>query len=228
MSTPTLFAHRGARAFAPENTLSAFALAVEMGASWIELDVYRVDSSLIVIHDERVDRTTNGTGWIWDHSLTELRALDAGKGEKIPLLEEVLETVDRRAGLNIELKGLGTAKPVAQMLREAVKSGWSTDQFIISSFYHRELRKFSELAPEFQRAALTMSVPETYAEFAQKLGCQAVHASIEFLDPDFIADAHGRGLEFRVYTVNHPEELDRTRRLGVDAVFTDNPGLTLP
>jgi glycerophosphoryl diester phosphodiesterase len=225
MAAPHLFAHRGAKAYAPENTLAAFSLAVEMGVPWIELDVHLMDGALIVIHDERVDRTTNGLGWIWDYSLEKLRALDAGNGEKIPLLEEVLEVVDRRAGLNVELKGLGTAEATAKVLQAAVKSGWSTDQFIVSSFFHRELRRFGEIAPEFPRAALTMAVPESYAEFAERLGCGAVHASIEFIDPAFIADAHQRGLEFRVYTVNHPEELARMDQLGVNAVFTDDPRL---
>ncbi len=221
------FAHRGAKAYAPENTLAAFSLAVEMGAPWVELDVHLIDNALVIIHDDRLERTTNGQGFLWDHSLEELRALDAGNGEKIPLLEEALEAVNRRAGLNVELKGPGTAERTAKVLRQAVLQGWPADQFIVSSFFHRELRYFGEIAPEFSRAALTMAVPEGYAAFAEELGCDAVHASIEFVDPAFITDAHQRGLEFRVYTVNHPEELAWMGNLGVDAVFTDDPGLSI-
>ena len=103
------FAHRGASGHEPENTLSAVEKAIELGADWIEVDVYAVKGELIIIHDERLERTTNGTGYVRDTSLAYLRSLDAGKGQCIPTLREVLDSVDRRAGINVELKGPNTA-----------------------------------------------------------------------------------------------------------------------
>ena len=104
-----IIGHRGASGYAPENTLKAFELALTQGCEWLELDVHLLDSKLIVIHDEQLDRTTSGQGLINDHSLDAIRRLDAGDGEKVPYLDEVIEMVDGRATINIELKGPGTA-----------------------------------------------------------------------------------------------------------------------
>ena len=101
-----IIGHRGASGYAPENTLKAFELALSQGCEWLELDVHLLDGKLIVIHDEQLDRTTSGQGLISDHSLDAIRRLDAGDGEKIPYLDEVIEMVDGQASINIELKGL--------------------------------------------------------------------------------------------------------------------------
>ena len=114
--------HRGAMGYAPENTLKSFALALELGASWVEADVHYVDDHLIVMHDERLERTTNGKGLLSEKSFNYLRKLDAGDGEKIPTLEELLDLIVGKAGINIELKGPGTAGPVIELIRERMDS----------------------------------------------------------------------------------------------------------
>ena len=102
--------HRGAMGHAPENTLLSLKKALEMGAPCVEVDVYFVDGHLLVFHDDRLERTTNGFGYLADHDFEYLRSLDAGEGERIPTLREVFETVGLKAGVNIELKGPGTAR----------------------------------------------------------------------------------------------------------------------
>ena len=110
------FGHRGAMGHVPENTLKSIQRALDIGVDYIEIDVYLVEDKLIVIHDDRLERTTDGEGYVVDKKLDYLRSLDAGEGQKIPLLEEVLDLINGRTGLNIELKGENTAVPVLNMI----------------------------------------------------------------------------------------------------------------
>ena len=218
------FAHRGARGHEPENTLRSIAKAIELGAPWIEVDVYPVEGELVVMHDLRLERTTNGTGYVFEEEFSYLRNLDAGMGEKIPTLREVIELVNGQAGLNIELKWPGTAEPVAKLIDTCCRElGWPSDQFLVSSFIHAELRAFHQLLPAIHIGALTGDLPLHLAAFAEELDAYAVHANIEFVSQAFVDDAHRRGMKFFVYTVNHPEDIAWMERLGVDGVFTDYP-----
>ena len=115
--------HRGAMGHAPENTLLSVTKALDLGVKWIEIDVYFIDKELVVIHDDRLERTTDGIGYVQEQSLDYLRSLDAGKGEKIPLLREIFDLIDGRAGINIELKGVNTAEPVVKLIRKYLKIG---------------------------------------------------------------------------------------------------------
>ncbi len=218
------FAHRGARGYEPENTLLSFRKAMELHAEWIELDVYPVEGELVIIHDLRLERTTNGAGFIWKQSLEYLRSLDAGKGEKIPLLPEVFDLLDRNMGINIELKWPGTAELVATFLEERLNAEIiHEEQLLVSSFIHAELQKFKQLLPSIRIGALTGDLPLGLATFADTLNAYSVHPTIEFISQDFVDDAHKRGLKVYVYTVNHPEELAWMVELGVDGIFTDYP-----
>lgn len=227
MSTPFLcFAHRGAKGYEPENTLPAFEKAIELHADWIELDVYHIENELVVFHDLRLNRTTNGTGFIFNRSLDYIRSLDAGNGAKIPFLSEVIDLVDKKAGINIELKGPETAVKVADMLNRLIHDGgWSADQFMISSFRHAELLLFQQLMPNIRLGALTGSIPLNYAKFATDIGAYSLNPTIEFISREFINDAHSRGLKVFVYTVNHSDELEWMRELDVDGVFSDYPDI---
>ncbi|HAJ25957.1 MAG TPA: glycerophosphodiester phosphodiesterase [Syntrophus sp. (in: bacteria)] len=222
------FAHRGASGYEPENTLLAFELALAMGARWIELDVYAVDGELVVIHDDRLERTTNGTGFVMDRGLAYLRSLDAGKGQKIPLLREVFDLVSDLAGVNIELKGPGTAAPASALIAAVITERRMTaEQLIVSSFNHKELLRFKDMRPEIRIGALVSGVPRRSARFAEKMGAYAVHAGMNTVSRRFVADAHHRGLKFFVYTVNTGEDLQRMRNMGVDGVFTNYPDLLM-
>lgn len=219
-----VFAHRGAKGYQPENTLAAFAKALELGAKWIELDVYAVADELIVFHDDCLERTTNGSGYVAESSLEYLRSLDAGKGERIPFLTEVFDLVDAKAGINIELKGPGTAPLVAQQLSRLLDSAqWQRDHFIVSSYDRDALLEFSAKIPQVRVGALTSFIPPGYAEFSEAVNAWSVHASLECVNREFIDDAHRRGKKLFVYTVNRPDDYACMRAMGVDGVFSDYP-----
>jgi len=221
----TILAHRGARGHEPENTLAAFDKALALGAKWIELDVQWHAGHLWVFHDARLERCTDGTGWLVDHPAAALRKLDAGGGQKIPFLHEVLDRLDRRASVNVELKTAdGTAAEVASTLRRYIGKGWKPGQFLVSSFHLPELREFKRRMPEVPLGVLMCGVPLGLAAAGTELGAQVLSLDRDFADATLIADAHARGMRVYVYTVNEPEDIARFRAQGVDGVFTDFPG----
>jgi glycerophosphoryl diester phosphodiesterase len=215
--------HRGAMGHEPENTLLSIEKAISLGASWVEIDVYFVDGHLIVIHDDRLERTTNGTGYLNKKTFEYLRSLDAGKGQQIPTLEEVFATVHGRAGLNVELKGPHTAEPVIDLIRKQLDQGWSYENILVSSFNHRELLTVKRLDPKVRPGLIVAERPIDNAALAERLGCYSVHPSIEFINEIFVDDAHKRRLKVFVFTVNEPEDIKRMESLEVDGVFTDYP-----
>jgi glycerophosphoryl diester phosphodiesterase len=221
-------AHRGASGHEPENTLLAVEKAAALGAPWIEIDVFAVEGELVVIHDERLEKTTNGTGHVRQRSLAYLRSLDAGKGQQIPMLREVLDLVKGRMGVNVELKGPETAAPVVKLIDEYKGlPGMYGGRILVSSFDHRELSKVRSLNPDIPIGALGFGPPPAHAAFAQDLGAVSVHTGLSRVNQAFVDDAHRRGLKVFVYTVNHPDDLRRVRAMGVDGVFTNYPELVL-
>jgi glycerophosphoryl diester phosphodiesterase len=222
------FAHRGASGHEPENTLRAVHKALALGSPWLEVDVHLVQDRVVVIHDSRLERTTNGKGRVAKSSLNYLRSLDAGQGEKIPFLEEVLDLCCGAAGLNIELKGGGTAAPVAAILSDRVQRGiCQLDQLLVSSFHLLQLLKFKRLAPEIPRGVLVTHTSLPYLGIASQLQAHSVHVKLEHLSGKFVTRAHARGLRVYVFTVNSATDLERVRHLGADGVFTDYPELLL-
>ena len=196
----------------------------ELGAGGIEVDVYFVDGELVVIHDRTLGRTTNGSGFVMRKSFTYLRSLDAGKGEKIPTLAEVFDTVNRRALINVELKGPRTAAPVVRLIEEYVAGrGWSYDDFQLSAFDHKQIAGVKRLQPRIPTGALIERVPRGLAAFAEKLGAASVNPPKERVTPELVADAQKRGLKVLVFTVNEPADIARMKSLGVDGIFCDYP-----
>ena len=224
-SSPMLcIAHRGAMGHAPQNTLAAISKALELNAPWIEIDVYVVDGQLVVFHDDRLEDLTNGAGYVPEQSFEYLRSLKVlGSDQGIPTLDEVCAVINGGAGLNIELKGAGTAAPVNELINKLISENWQPDQFLVSSFNHRELALFKQLNPAINIGALHCSLPVNNAQFAEELGAWSINPSLEFVDQQLVDDAHGRGLKVYVYTVNHPEDIERMRQMGVDGVFTNYP-----
>lgn len=218
------FGHRGARGHEPENTVRSVRRALELGADGVEVDVHFADGQLVVIHDATLNRTTNGRGRVMDKSFAHLRSLDAGLGEKIPTLAEIFDAVNRRAIINVELKGPHTAAPVAALIVEHVKRhGWRYEDFLVSSFDHEQIREAKRLCPELRIGALITKTPRSLAKFAEELGVWSLHASKRCVTPKLVADAHQRGLKVFVYTVNEPKDIAAMRALGVDGVFSDFP-----
>lgn len=218
------FGHRGARGHEPENTVRSVRRALELGADGVEVDVHLTDGQLVVIHDDTLQRTTNGQGRVTEKSFAYLRSLDAGAGEKIPTLTEIFDTVNRRAVVNVELKGPLTAAPVVALITEYVhQRGWSFDDFLISSFDQAQIREAKQVCPEIRIGALIGKPPRGLAKFAEELNAWSLHPSLRGVTPELVADAHQRGLKVFVYTVNELEDLAVMRTLGVDGVFSDFP-----
>ena len=220
-----IIGHRGAAGHEPENTLISFKKALELNVDMIELDVYVLKTGeLVVMHDNKVDRTTNGSGYVIDYTFEELRKLDAGHGEQVPLLSEVLDLVDKSVPVNIELKGIGTAKNTAALIATYIQEkGWTEDLFIVSSFNHIELMEFVNLMPAIHTGALSEGILLGYSAFAEQLGSYSTNLSAEFITPEFVLDAHNRHLEVFVYTINDESEIERMQTLGVDGIFTNFP-----
>lgn len=214
--------HRGAAGHEPENTLRSVRRAIELGAHGIEIDVRAVRGELFVLHDLTVDRTTNGTGYLGRKTLAEIDALDAGEGEHIPRLREIFEAVDRRAFINIELKGRSTALPVSALIEDfVVHREWSYDDFLVSSFHRHELRKIAN--PRIPLGLLVARPTRLYYLTARRLRCVSINVALRHVTERFVEDAHRRGLKVYVYTVNAAADIARLRSLRVDGLFTDFP-----
>lgn len=214
--------HRGARGHEPENTLRSVRRALDLGAEGIEIDVYAVDGELVVFHDAKLDRTTNGRGRLTRKTFAYLRTLDAGKGEQIPTLSEVFDAVNRRAFINVELKGRRTAEPVAELIEQYVRErGWSYEDFLVSSFHRRELRAL--VGRPIRLGVLFARSARRFAGIAAQLGAYSIHPNLRAANTRVVGAAHKLGLKVFVYTVNKPSDIARMRALGVDGVFTDFP-----
>ena len=216
--------HRGFPSAAPENTLRGFELAIQTGADALELDVQWVDGGLIVIHDDELDRTTSGTGRVDAASLAHLRSLDAGGGERLPLLEEVLDLVAGRVPVNVELKGPGSAGPTVDLLRARAEP---TAGILLSAFDHRELEVARAAAPEYPRAALFGRLDRDPVAVAAGLDAVAVNIHRRSAKTGLVKAARDAGMATLVYTVNDPNEALGLRRIGVAGIFTDCPDLML-
>ncbi|CAM3958783.1 glycerophosphodiester phosphodiesterase [Aeromonas bestiarum] len=219
-----IIAHRGASGLAPENTLKAIRLALTLGAQAIEIDVQRADGELWVFHDRRLERCTNGGGVLTAQSRAYLAGLDAGEGEPIPTLWQVMEAIAGKAELHIELKGAQTADEVARLTRRAeAELGFTPAHWVVSSFHHPELARFAALRPEIRLGALTSTIPLTLAKFAAELGAWSLNCDLDFVDEALVMDAHRRGLKVLVYTVDHTADLTVLAAMGVDGIFTNRP-----
>lgn len=233
--TPMVFAHRGASKYAPENTLAAFSLAVEQGADAIELDAkLSADGVVMVIHDQTVDRTTDGRGKVNALSMAELKKLDAGSffnprfsGERIPTLDEVFEIVGKMVFINVELTNYSSLDDSLVMLvSESVKRHNLQDSVLFSSFAPDNLKKMRSLLPEVPVALLAdvglKGKPKRSAEYLE-LSPHMIHPFLLDVNFALMARERKRGRRVHVWTVNGVFSLWRMKKLGVDGVFTDDP-----
>jgi len=217
--------HRGACGYAPENTILSFSTALQLNVDMIELDVHICKSGeIVVIHDDKVDRTTNGTGYVSEKTLDELRIMDAGKGEKIPTLQEVLDLVNKKVKLNIELKGTGTAKPVFQLLKKYIREfSWTYDDFLISSFNQNELQEFRDLDQRFNIGVLGMGFFISLVEFAEKINAYSLNIHVNSINKELVDDAQRKNMKVIVWTVNDTEDIKKIETMGIDGIISNYP-----
>lgn len=216
-------AHRGASGYEPENTLRSFSKALELGARWIEFDVRVVDEELIVFHDRTLNRRAGVGGIVEKQSLEELRKLDVGKGERIPLLSEVMALIKGHSRAQIELKGRGTGVRTGEYLNNLVSMGWAPDTFLVSSFDHEEISDFIKQAPTIPVGLLLYGYPANAVEIAQDIKAYSVHLHLETVTPKRVSTLHSLGFKVFVYTVNEIPDIQAMRAIGVDGVFSDFP-----
>ena len=224
-----IIGHRGSAGTAPENTLLGVKVALEAGVSWIEIDVRWAANELFVIHDESVARTTNGTGSIYSKSLAEIQSLDAGAGQTIPTLTQVLDTIAADAALNIELKDTASLQPTLALVRELLNRdpAWH-EQIMLSSFEQSIHHTLSENLPQgCLLGILLKEIPADIVSYAARLQAFSLNLSVPQLDEALVNNAHAQGLEVFVYTVNEESDIDKCLQLGVDAIYTDFPARAL-
>lgn len=215
-----LIAHRGFASLYPENTLRAVEEAVAL-ADEIEVDVRRCGSGeLVVIHDETVDRVSDGTGAVADHSLAELRDLNVlGTGQGVPTLEAVLATVPPEIGVNVELKEPGLAEDAVRRARRA------DPQVTVSSFRAGALEDCRDADEAVPRAYLFDREPRRGVEVALDLDCSFVHPGADCCDERLVGDAHAAGMSVNVWTVDSKSDARPLAEMGVDGVIADRWGV---
>jgi len=216
--------HRGAMGHELENSSSSIKKALEMPIEMIEIDVRKCKTGeIVVIHDETVDRVTNGEGEVSKKTLNELKELDLINGEKILTLEEVLDLVNGKKKVNIELKGSGTVKPVLKVIKRYLKKGWSLNDFLISSFRYYRLQRTLEIIPDIDIGLIMFMSPHLLEVPVEKIETNFIILRKEFVTGEIIKDLHSLGTKVIVWTVNRKEEIERMKELGADGVISDYP-----
>ena len=214
-------AHRGASAYEPENTLRSFEKAIQLETDFIEFDVRStLDGRVVVIHDPRVDRTTNGRGRVAHKTFSELRNLDAGLGEKVPSIEEVLELSKNRTGFVIELKEDG----IEHKVLNAVKDFSIADEVFIVSFKARRLKLIKELEPQL-KTGLIVFASHNPLRSALYCGADALAPFKWFVSRKIVEQAHHHGLYLFTWTVDVADNARRFREIGVNGIVTNKPDL---
>lgn len=237
MKQPLIIAHRGASAYAPENTMTAFEKALQMGAGGIELDVQlSSDGQLVVIHDEKLDRTSDGRGWVKDRTLEELKALDFGSwssagfaGEKIPLLEEVMDLLKQQdILLNIEIKtGIVPYPGIEQKTADIILKYNMQDRVIVSSFNHYSLVEIRRLQPEIKTGVLYMAGIYEPWKYAAGVGACAIHPLFYNVQAQIMEGCKENGISVNTFTVDQPEMIRKVALAGVDGIITNVPDAAL-
>lgn len=222
--------HRGAAAIEPENTLRGLRYALSLRVERAEIDVHLSgDQELIVMHDATVDRTTDGSGKIADLTLAEFKQLDAGHGERVPTLQEVIDVFRdawKRGSetlLQIELKGEGTSAPTV----DAVKRNGIENRVVLTGFNAERVAQAKQLLPQATFGFLTSSLDPDPIEVALRIGAGAVHLRHDLATSQWVERVHTAGLQARVWNIDEAERMKWAIALGVDGIGTNNPQLLL-
>lgn len=232
-----VWAHRGASAYAPENTLEAFLLAAEQGADGVELDVQLTkDGEMVVVHDEEIDRVSDGSGFVKDYTLAELKTLNFNKTHpeyqdvKIPTLREVYEALKPTGmTINVELKtGIFWYKDLEKKVLELTKEMEMEDRVIYSSFNHYSIQQMKKIVPEAETAYLYSDVILNVTEYAKNTKVDGLHPAVYHVKmADFLKEYLGSNLNVRVWTVNEKADMKWLIDAGVTAIITNYPDMAV-
>ena len=213
--------HRGASAYEPENTLSSFRRAIELGVDAVELDVRKTkDNEIVVIHNSDVNKTTDGSGSVNELTLEEIKKFVTEKGEQIPTLEEVLDAVGKRVKILVELKETGIEEKVLGLIRQK----GLIENVIIISFHEEALRKVRELNDEVATGLIYVR-HKNPIQAALDLKAEYLLPLYRFTHSANVKKAHEKGLKVIVWTINKPEEAAKYKKKGVDGIASDRPDI---
>jgi glycerophosphoryl diester phosphodiesterase len=217
--------HRGAMGHATENTLASIEKGIELKADMIEIDVYKIKTGeLVVFHDDDLDRITNAKGKIEDYTFDDLRKVLVSGKHQIPTLQEVIEIIDKRVVLNIELKGTNTATDTYRIIEEYKKKGWRNKDFFISSFRIGELQKMRSLSTKIAIGLLTYKEPiESIIKTGKNLEAQAINPYYKTLTAENVAVMKANNFKIYPWTVNEPVDIKNLQELKVSGIITDYP-----
>jgi glycerophosphoryl diester phosphodiesterase len=217
--------HRGAMGHETENSLASIQKALDLHVDMIEIDVFKIKSGeIVVFHDQMIDRLTNGSGDIETFDLKTLKNFDLEGGHKIPLLSEVLDVMNHKVPLNIELKGPGTSQGVNDIIKNYTENkGWTLDDFLISSFDWEELKEMRRLNRDLDIAVLTEDNPLDAIGIARELNAIAINPNYLSLNNENVSEIKRQGFKIFTWTVNDPIQISRIRELGIDGIFTNYP-----
>lgn len=228
-----ILGHRGARGYAPENTMASFQTALDMGADGIELDVQMTkDGRVVVCHDHSLERTSNGTGWVIEHTRDELRELDFGSwfspkfaGEKIPTLREVLQwAAPSRLIVNVEIKnGPVIYENIEEKICALIRECRMVERVVVSSFYHPSLVRMKQLDPMIKTGLLYASRPTDPWLQLRVTDSDNIHPQWHYLDAGWLSGTRPHGACVYTWTVNEMREWEHIKQLGVDGIITDYP-----
>lgn len=231
------FAHRGFSGEYPENTMLAFQKAIEVGIDGIELDVhFSKDGEIVVIHDEKIDRTCNGTGFVRDYTVEQLKSFDASAGfagkygtNEIPTLREYFELVKPVDGLitNIELKtGIYEYPGIEKAVNDMITEFNLEDRIIISSFNHFSVMRFKAINPKIKCGFLEGGWIVDFGKYTKEHGIQCIHPLYLTLNEETVGEAKSNGIEINTWTVNEESDVKRLYELGIDSVIGNYPNIT--
>lgn len=217
--------HRGAKGYEPENTLVSFQKALDMQADGIELDVHlSADGELMVIHDETIDRTTNGKGLVNKLSLRELKTFRIDSKHTIPTLTEVFDLVNQDCFINIELKSYDTAEKATSLIEKYVlKKDWKYDRFLVSSFDWNALQQVSFLNNKIPIGVLTETDLDLAQAFAKFIQAKSIHPHFHLLTKENTAQMQEKGFEVFPWTVNETEDIQKIKTFNINGIITDFP-----
>jgi len=219
------FGHRGAKGYVPENTLQSISKALELGVDGVEIDVHKCRSGeLVVFHDFTLDRLTNQIGEISNFNLTELKKITVSKKYKIPTLVEVLDLIDKKCILNIELKGKKTANATIAIIEDYIKNKhWKYNNFIISSFKFEELEAVYKINKKVPLGVLIESNLDKAITFGKKIEAVAIHPDYNMLTKTNVEKLQAEGFKVNTWTVNTIEAIERIKSYNVNAIISDFP-----
>ena len=225
MSEILKFGHRGAKGYVTENTLESIQKALDLGVDGIEIDVHVCKTGeLVVFHDFTLDRITDGTGEIGKFSLSELKQLKVENLYSIPTLTEVLDLIDNKIFINIELKGEHTANPTCAVIKDYVDNkNWTMDHFIVSSFQEKELLDVFSCNPNIALGVLTKASVNQAIALAKRINAKAIHPNLALLSKDNVKQTQDQGYKVNVWTVNTKQAIARMKSYNVDAIISDFP-----